>query len=201
MATITPDSYSDSDSDNYSDSDYGFNLTAEEEEAITTLVTRASSKTAGPVLIASASSRNTAVNSSLEVDINAAFSTCAGVKSLAHQDIDLDAAGHDGGFTDGGRSGVLPALAKGDERPLPTIASHDASLVAPVDTTKPRSIPTLAAVDDISYPDCEFRELASRGRSGMALTDLEALSEQCIGKCARCTCHRHKSPIRRSTAS
>jgi len=198
MATITPDSYSDSDNESYSDSDYGYNLTAEEEEAITTLVTRASSKTAGPVLILP---RSTAVSSSLEVDINAAFSARDSVKSLACQDIDLDAVEHDGGVTDGGPSDVLSALAKRDGRPMPTIASHDASLVAPVDTTKPRSIPTLAAVDDISYPDCEFRELACRGRSGMTLTDSKALSEQCIGKCARCTCHRHKSPIRRSTAS
>lgn len=201
MATITPGSYSDSDNDSYGDSDYGYDLTAEEEEAVTILVARASSKTTGPVLIASASSRSTGVNSSLEVDINAAFSARASIKLLACQDIDLDAAGHDGDFTDGGRSGVLSALAKGEGGPTTNIASHDASRVAPVDTAKPRSIPTLATVDDISYPDCESRELAPRGRSGMALTDLKALSEQCVGGCARYTCHRHKSPIRRSTAS
>lgn len=179
MATLTPDSYSDSDSDtdSYGDSDYGYDLTAEEEAAVANLVARASSKAAGPVLIASTASRSTVANPSLEVDVNAAVFAHASDGSRAREDRTVGRANHDGDFTYHNQPGVPSALARGAKRLASTTASHDASLAIVVDRPKPRSVPTLATTDDLRYPDCESRQLLSCGRSGMALTDLKALSE------------------------
>lgn len=151
MATLAPDSDS--------DSNYGYDLTAEEEEAVANLVACASSQAAArPVLAPSTlSPGSSATTSPLRADRNAAFAARTIINAPSHGGLDLAGASHDHNFTnDDDEPGVLPAVAKGAKRLAPSSVSWDASLAAFVDMAKPRSIPGPVKADGISYPDCKF---------------------------------------------
>lgn len=147
MATRVP-AYTDSDSD----SEYGFNLTVDEEELIANLVAKASSQESRLARAIPTASRSPNVGALLETDVKAAFATHTGVKSPSYDELGFDAALHD-------RAVSL----NGEDRLSPSVLHGDASLATAIDKVERSSIPgPLEEENDISYPDRESPIVTTR---------------------------------------
>jgi hypothetical protein len=138
-------------------SDYGFDLTAEEEDLLETLVATASSKTplSNPTGRSSTAQIATGA-SSLKSDIAAAFATHASVKSLHDSEINLNLREvlNDAGFTYRNEGSVLPGLhASGTKAAVDM--DYDDDEITTVGEEAERRIPQPVQVGDIRYPDCK----------------------------------------------
>lgn len=139
-------------------SDYGFDLTAEEEDLLETLVASASSE----VPLANPSGRSSggrvfAGASSLRSDIAAAFATHASIKSLHDSEINLNfrealnnpaSTHHDGPL-------VLSDLAASGAKPPLHMDVDDDDEISAVAAEAESRIPQPVQVGDVRYPDCE----------------------------------------------
>jgi hypothetical protein len=155
MATKLASQYSYHDSDTDA-SDYDFDLTAEEEDLLETLVAGASAKP--PPSSSSGRSSGTQIAtgaSTLRSDIAAAFASHASVKSLHESEINFNVREalnnprlthrHDANVLPGSTTaGVGPAADDGD----------DDEITAVVEEAE-RNIPQPVQVGDVRYPDCE----------------------------------------------
>jgi len=147
-------------SDTDASSDYSFDLTAEQEDLLETLVAGASSKPS--VAAAQSSGLGGAIGitgaPSLRSDIAAVFATHASVKSLHDSEVNLDVreSRRDPGFAYRDEPSVLSGLAASRAIPPPDADDDDDDdvLAALVDEEERRA-PIPVKVGDIRYPDCE----------------------------------------------
>ena len=161
----THDYTQDSDTDA---SDYDFDLTAEEEDLLESLVATASSKR--PASSTSGQSSGTQIatsGSSLRSDIVAAFATHASVKSLHDSEIDFNVRQvyKDRGLTYRDDSTVLSSVAAYGA--LESVDEGDGDEITAVVEEAERRIPQPVQVGDVRYPDCEcpHRSLDQKYRS------------------------------------
>jgi hypothetical protein len=148
MARLTADS------DN--DSDYGYDLTAEEEELVAHLVATASAHL-----------------QSSQVDPK------QGDARVAVRDGAADERSYEGRLLVD-----EPDLASLEGKLSPAIDDQDVELAAFVTEAKPSLSPSPLENSDIRYPDCEEPFSIDMFFPHMVLTDLEASSESCFGRFA-----------------
>lgn len=139
-------------------SEYGFDLTAEEEDLLESLVARASAET--PLSNLSGGSRVPQLFNgapSLRSNRAAAFATHASVKSLHDSEINVnfrEALSHPVTTHQDGPS-MLPGLgAFGTKPPLHMDSADDDEITAIVEEAE-RRIPQPVQVGDVQYPDCK----------------------------------------------
>ncbi|OIW28278.1 hypothetical protein CONLIGDRAFT_670138 [Coniochaeta ligniaria NRRL 30616] len=146
-------------SDTDSSSDYGFDLTAEEEDLLETLVADASSKPQGAIFNpfgGSGGSQAPAAALSLRSDIAAAFATHRSVKSLHNSEINFNVREvlQDPGFTYRDDPSLLSGLATSVADPMPGVDEDDADDEITAIVGEPeRRMPQPVQVGDIRYPD------------------------------------------------
>lgn len=171
-------------SDTDASSDYSFDLTAEEEDLLETLVAGASSQS--PVAILKTSVRADphapSGSSSLRSDIAAAFATHASVKSLHESEINFNVreALQDPGFAYSDEPSALSGLAAPRGKPPPNVDDDDEVLTALVEEAERRAKPTTVQTGDIQYPDCECNPIIGLSSFRMALTDFQRLVSRAL---------------------